>query len=387
MNLKLLTERFREYEKKVTDLLRKEIVPRLRNGQKIQTQYLYARKLNVYDFDLVVLDDKENISEIYEIITYNAYKSNFNYIKNKLQRYKDDISAKVFIAYLNDNAQLQVESLEDIKKERKGHNKSISSVEAKEIESFSEYYEAIKQICDASDLQYFFRGHSKYDYESIPSIFRKRELIKHEHQMYHDAVRKNPSEFTEDMSTFDKLVKMQHYGLPTRLLDITTNPLVALYFACKEKPSIDGAVLIFSMQNEQIKYFDSDSVCVISNLAKRPIDFSFDKDKDSFVGDILQDISGFNGDRLESEATKVVCVMPKLNNDRIIRQYGAFFVFGMGRTKDCPAQFEDEPIKLRIKADCKKKILEELQILGIDDASLFPEIDKVMEQIKSEYSK
>ena len=85
MNLKLLTERFREYEKKVTDLLRKEIVPRLRNGQKIQTQYLYARKLNVYDFDLVVLDDKENISEIYEIITYNAYKSNFNYIKNKIK--------------------------------------------------------------------------------------------------------------------------------------------------------------------------------------------------------------------------------------------------------------------------------------------------------------
>lgn len=44
------------------------------------------------------------------------------------------------------------------------------------------------------------------------------------------------------MNKVDILIKMQHYGMPTRLLDLTKNPLVALYFACVSKPNNDGVV-------------------------------------------------------------------------------------------------------------------------------------------------
>lgn len=77
--------------------------------------------------------------------------------------------------------------------------------------------------------------------------------------------------------------------------------------------------------------------------------------------------------------------MPKLNNERIIRQQGAFFIFGMGTNKDIPAKILDQPTKIIIKADAKKNILKELELLGIDEASLFPETDKVMKQIKLQF--
>ena len=65
---------------------------------------------------------------------------------------------------------------------------------------------------------------------------------------------------------------------------------------------------------------------------------------------------------------------------------GAFFIFGMGDSKDKPAEFKDSPITIKIKAICKREILRELQILGIDDATLFPETDKIMRQIKSQFT-
>lgn len=54
-----------------------------------------------------------------------------------------------------------------------------------------------------------------------------------------------PNEFLGNR--FDSLVKMQHFGMPTRLLDTTTNPLVALYFACESDKQLDkdGAVYMF----------------------------------------------------------------------------------------------------------------------------------------------
>ena len=133
------------------------------------------------------------------------------------------------------------------------------------------------------------------------------------------------------------------------------------------------------------RYYDSDSVCIFSNIAKLPADFIFTKDKEYLVYDIQQDKPNFKGKYLKAEAThKVFCVMPKLNNERIIRQQGAFFIFGMGSSKEKPAQITDEPIKIRIEAASKKDFIKDLQILGINEAALFPETDKIMKQIKTE---
>ena len=59
---------------------------------------------------------------------------------------------------------------------------------------------------------------------------------------------------------------MQHYGSPTRLLDITANPLVGLYFACESHFEIDGKVSIFGIRSDEVAYETSDRVQMLSHL-------------------------------------------------------------------------------------------------------------------------
>ena len=372
-----------KYEEKVTNLLIEKLKSEQGAPKKIRANYDFKKDGQSYVFDLVEFDEEDRLQKIYEIKTFSSVKSNSNFIKSLLHKFESITLANAYLAYLDEEKQLHVIALPDFEKATRKTN-TIERV----VQSFSEYYETLKELFGKNDseLQYFFRGHSNEKYKTIPGIFRN-DIIKYENRMYHEAIRKNPDQFSEDMSTFDKLVKMQHYELPTRLLDITTNPLVALFFACKGSDKNNGVVLIFPMLNEQIKYYDSDSVSILSNLAKRPNNFCFSSDKETFIYDIKQDKPNFKGEYLEIDAAQdVLCVLPKLNNERIICQQGAFFIFGMGKTKDKPAKLKDKPIKIIIKAHYKKEILRELQVLGIDEASLFPETDKILKQIKLNYS-
>jgi hypothetical protein len=69
---------------------------------------------------------------------------------------------------------------------------------------------------------------------------------------------------------FDRLVRMQHFGFPTRLMDVSLNPLAALYFATNPRPkdeSSDGVVTAFAVPRNREKYYDSDAVSCIASLA------------------------------------------------------------------------------------------------------------------------
>lgn len=375
---------FIKYETKVLELLKRHLSDNTNAEIRLQSNYKYEIDGHSHIFDLVELNNIGKIVKIYEIKSFAAISRNINYISYQLDIYRRKFKAEVFLVYLDNDNQLNIESISDLNNKRDNNDGIPRTI----IGNFTDYYSTIRNICDIdnAELQYFFRGHSNCIYKAIPSIYRKKN-IRLESRMFHEAVSRNPSEFTEDMSTFDMLVKMQHYELPTRLLDVTTNPLVALYFACKEDFKNDAEVLIYSMLSDQIKYYDSESVCILANLTKLSENSTFTKDKERLIYNILYDKPNFKGRYLKSEAVKQVwCVKPKLNNDRIISQHGAFFIFGMGNSKNKPAKFKDKPIIIRIKAECKKDILKELQILGIDESTLFPETDKIMKQIKSQFT-
>lgn len=256
----------------------------------------------------------------------------------------------------------------------------------------------------------YFRGHSKQSFQLKPSIFRNSGWIANEPTMLKEVMLRCPNEFAGGVTTFQCLVKMQHYGLPTRLLDVTSNPLVALYFACEshDEDDEDGEVLAFGYDIEAVKYFDSDTVSVIANLSRRPADFvvpepSLVEPPDTeeairrfnandsiklLLHDIGSDKPHFLPKIRREDLQRVVCVKPLLDNPRIIRQEGAFLLFGCDQIKSEPAKLEDSTLiaRLTINRDEKQNLRDQLRTLGITRATMYPEIEHVATHIKQSYS-
>ena len=232
----------------------------------------------------------------------------------------------------------------------------------------------------------FYRGHRDKSYELIPSIYRKDadgnyKFLHIEDKLYKEMLCTCPEEFDNCETTLERLVKMQHYSLPTRLLDITANPLVALYFASQDD-NTDGALYAFAFDKSEVCYFDSPDVCVLSNLSQLEYetDITTEQGKRSLVSKIKGDQPNvfYQG---EVMANQVVCLKPKSNNSRIIRQSGAFLLFGMDKKKENMTQLAVKPIEMEVPRDKKQKVREDLKDLGINEAFLFPEIDKVSEYL------
>ena len=345
-----------------------------------------------------------------------------------------------------------------------------------------------------------------------------------------------PRDFSECKSALDYLVQMQHYGLPTRLLDVTTNPLVALYFACQPAgdtsvsgivnaawdagyglareaenytpddpdayPSIsnndkleeilssvgvlagvltaastnpeedpvgdrmidsivtslgevfpdlewllkesadagkkaakeaglkDGAVYLFSVPENRVKHYDSDTVSILSNLAKcgdieinihqdEKLATKLEQEEDVHMEHEDPSLKAFNN---KDGIQKLLCqireekpyfqplidpfdlcrtflVKAKYANPRIINQAGAFFLFGLkltvapwwkdlskGKGKEVPmlpAQWVKR--KLIVPKGCKADILKELELLGITDSYIYSGMEQYAKVLKERY--
>lgn len=275
------------------------------------------------------------------------------------------------------------------------------------VSSLSDFLELVPHV-DRNGESFYFRGHSDANYILLPSIMRKSSWLIHEKDIYNKAIIECSDDFCNCSTHLEYLVKMQHYGVPTRLLDITKNPLIALYFACEDDFKKNGEVIRFIIGDNFIKYPGSDMVSILASLPMlndtmktKVYNWACDNniDQQNFnkkVGYLLQEIRrekpAFRSIISKDSIKECFFILPTKQNKRIIKQDGAFIICGLFDILNSgnpinKYRYEDLNRKqiYIIKANSKNSILKELNDFSINKGSLFPEIADVADYIKNNY--
>jgi hypothetical protein len=247
----------------------------------------------------------------------------------------------------------------------------------------------------------FFRGHEDERFELTPSLLRKLpdgawQFMPNEDRLCKELLIAHYDEFQADQYCFDRLVRMQHYGLPTRLLDISGNPLIALFFACYGAPNADGEVIIFRVSSDKVKYFDSDTVSCLANLSnltyeqKNDIDLTLGIDAFNETGiaqKLLHHIKSekgfFKARIIPDDLGSIVCVKAKRTNKRIQSQSGAFLLFG--HEVALPESGQEGIEIARVTIAKKQHILDQLDRINISATTVYPSINQTAVHLRDRY--
>jgi hypothetical protein len=243
----------------------------------------------------------------------------------------------------------------------------------KEINSVSDVLKVVELLRRGSEehahLRIWFRGHGNTSWKLSPQVYRPGFAIDEPGRLMKER------HLTQDFVQFSAQIRagkesdaqlyflQQHYGMPTRLLDWSINPLTAIFFALAE-PEQDGSFLMLGAYQFAGK----------TGIAT--------EGRDEFQR-AMSAIFQWNN---EVEWPKeILPVRPRSFDLRIVAQKGYFTFHPAGKPELTAA--DNTSLKgFRIPKTSKEPLRRELDLLGIDEFTIFGDLDHLASRLKRAYS-
>ena len=264
---------------------------------------------------------------------------------------------------------------------------------------------------------FMFRGMSDISWSLLPGIFREypekqksstgagasysgKIYSAHEYEILSHFIKEASGLLTHisPKDDFTWLQYAQHYGVPTRLLDFTANPLVAMYFCCQSESQTNGAIWIINIIAFE-SWSRNEIICD---------DMGPDYTREAIINSIMREMRGefdwgeVDGEPREKKYRPIMFIPPYIDQ-RMSAQSSRFLLWGNNQSalenmikavnemQLCPGvRFEPQGdqrflAKMVIPAECKHSIMRELDLLNINEKSIFPGLDGIGKYINKYY--
>lgn len=269
------------------------------------------------------------------------------------------------------------------------------------IEHLSQFISFIESLSKGRvSSRLLYRGENDENYLLIPSVYRRFEQDEMSASRYLSKYSEKYilQQFISEASicanvpsienSFTWLEYAQHYGVPTRLLDWTTNPLVALFFACFGSNEKDGKVYILHYSNyNEVSAKNGRNDLKGKPLKQAVVDMIWNKSEEFPYPIIFQP---YYLDRRMSAQSSMFMVWGNTSQPltEMIKEmekdgYGHELYIESEGDEESLVRKENTALEaIIIPADAKKQLLYELDNVGINYGTLFPGLDGIGKTIE-----